>query len=269
MNDESSILSINETLAAPVITKYSFGTVAIYNACSPERTDNTNGDSVGVFDLLNNAGVLAIADGAGGTPGGDKASGELNATLRTELTKFGADSGPSTLREIILDVFDESNQLLLGLKTGAASTFSVVEVSSDAIRAYHVGDSPIWVIGKKGKVKFETITHSPAGYALESGLVKEGDISIDDKTIYVNNLVGTKEMRIDVGPSIQLESLDTVVICSDGISDNLSKEEIFDIIRLGGIEEAATNLIKNLTERLEKGKNTKPDDHSFILFRPL
>ncbi len=87
----------------------------------------------------------------------------------------------------------------------------------------------------------------------------------------LSNLVGSPEMRIEVGPRLALRPRDTALIASDGLFDNLHTEEIVGEIRKGPLSRAAGALAERAGARMvgsEAGAPRKPDDLTFILFRP-
>ena len=47
------------------------------------------------------------------------------------------------------------------------------------------------------------------------------------------NVIGSSDMRVEVGPALQLAARDTVLLASDGLFDNLYIDEIVDTIRRG------------------------------------
>ncbi len=49
----------------------------------------------------------------------------------------------------------------------------------------------------------------------------------------VSNVVGTDDMRIELGPPLKLARYDTVLLASDGLLDNLYTDEIVELIRKG------------------------------------
>ena len=78
-------------------------------------------------------------------------------------------------------------------------------------------------------------------------------------------------MRIEIGPQIKLAKRDTLLIGSDGLFDNLTVDEITSIIRCGPLLEAAQLLVNLCNERMQGIQNnylSKPDDMTFILYRP-
>jgi serine/threonine protein phosphatase PrpC len=83
-------------------------------------------------------------------------------------------------------------------------------------------------------------------------------------------MVGTNGMRIDIGSSLTLDPMDTVLIASDGVYDNLHLDEIIACIRRGTPAGAAARLVEGCLSRMTQppaGLPSKPDDLTFILFR--
>ena len=58
---------------------------------------------------------------------------------------------------------------------GAGTTLAVVQITGDVMRRYHAGDSMILMVGQRGRIKVESIAHSPVGYGIESGLLDAAD----------------------------------------------------------------------------------------------
>jgi serine/threonine protein phosphatase PrpC len=140
------------------------------------------------------------------------------------------------------------------------------------MRSYHAGDSIIMLVGQRGKLKFQSVSHSPVGYAVEAGLLDETEAVHHEQRNIVSNVLGTPEMRVEVGPAIQLSPRDTLLLASDGLSDNLYVDEIVERIRSGPIAPAADALVRKGRERMENphlDRPCHPDDLSVILYRPL
>lgn len=221
-----------------------------------------NEDGVGVLDL-GGRGVLAIvADGAGGHSLGDKAA-ELAVRAVVRSVQSSGD-----VRAGVLAGFDNANEEVLALGVGAATTLAVAHLSDQGLRTYHTGDSAILVVGQRGKVKSQTIAHSPVGYAIEAGVLDEAQAMTHDERHIVSNLIGTREMRIEVGPLLTLHAFDTVVVASDGLFDNLGVDEVGELVRKGPLLENAKELVLAAQRRMaaELGPS-KPDDLSFVILR--
>jgi serine/threonine protein phosphatase PrpC len=241
------------------------GHAVFFSRPSPSRTD-ANQDHGAVVLLPGGGFVLVVADGVGGLPAGAEAS----RRAVSEIVEAVSSALPEGLRSAILDGFENANRAVRAMGVGAGTTLAVVEVVQGLLRPYHVGDSMILLVGQRGRIKHQSIPHSPVGYALESGLLDEKDAMVHEDRHIVSNIVGMEEMRIDVGPPLRMGSLDTVVLASDGLSDNLHVEEIVATVRKGPLDRAADRLARQAAERMEhptEGAPSKPDDVTLILFR--
>jgi serine/threonine protein phosphatase PrpC len=261
-------LFTEEDMAAAACFEVAGGQAVVYSARCP-GAERANQDTAGVFSLDPGRAVLAVADGLGGHSGGASASRLALQALEGSLEGSNAEEAP--VRGGILDGIESANRAVLELGIGAGTTLAAVEILLGTLRPYHVGDSEIVVVGQRGKVKLQTIAHSPVGYAIEAGLLDPEEALHHDERHLVSNLVGSSEMRIEVGSPLSLASRDTVLLATDGLLDNLSLDEIVDAMRTGPIADAAEKLAALGTVRMQSpraGQPSKPDDTTFILFRP-
>lgn len=249
--------------------QYAFagGVAVAYTHRSPCK-DTANEDAVGLIPVDAQSAVLVIADGLGGLPAGELAS-RLTIECVTRSVSAAQREGVS-LRDAILNGIERANAAILATGTGAATTLAAVEIQGAQIRSYHVGDSLILVCGQRGKLKFQTVPHSPVGYAVEAGLLNEAEAAHHAERNIVSNVVGSPEMRIDIGPTLTLASLDTLVLASDGVPDNLYLGELVECVRAGGLRRVARRLIARCESRMQhpqSGTPSHPDDMSFIIYR--
>ena len=246
------------------------GEVCVRSLRSPEKKDALNEDSAAVIQLGDDSVVLAVADGVGGNPAGREASNAAVQTLSRVLGEL-RDETPQ-LRPAILDAVDKANKTVLGLARGAATTLVVAQLDATRLRSYHVGDSELLAVGQRGRIKQRVVPHSPTGFAVEAGLLDEDEAVQHDQRHVLFNVIGSSDMRVEVGPALQLAARDTVLLASDGLFDNLYTDEIVDAIRTGPLAAAADRLVERVQARMRsKGvadQPCKPDDLTVILFRP-
>lgn len=251
-----------------VIHDCAAGQVGIYCARAPYKTDAPNEDAAAAFCFPDGSGLLVVADGMGGMPQGQQASGLLIDTIRETLSRRHGAAGGTGLRERLIDALDNANARISEL--GAGTTVAAVEIGNGAIRCCHVGDSMILVTGNRGRIKLQTVSHSPVGYAVEAGILDENEAMHHDERNLVSNFVGLPTMRIELGHTLRLDPYDTVLLASDGLFDNLYIEEIIDHIRSGPLDRAVRELAQACRERMAHpavGAPSKPDDLTFILYR--
>ena len=78
-------------------------------------------------------------------------------------------------------------------------------------------------------------------------------------------------MWVDIGRPIQLADLDTVILASDGLWDNLYRDEVAGLVCNRSLMMAANGIFRMATDRMKRELHSdfgKPDDLSFILYRP-
>ncbi len=241
---------------------------AVFLSRGNEQSRGPNEDAFGAFGIDGDNAVLALADGAGGAPAGQDASRTAVRELLASVARAAAEG--TSIRDSILAGFENANRSLLDRSAGSITTMSVVLVESATVRFVHVGDSEILLTGQRGRLRWKTISHSPVAYAIEAGLLGEDEAMHHDERHVVSSFVGTNEMRIEVGPAIEMRPRDTLVLGSDGLFDNLRVEEIIECVRRGPLRAAAVQLLDECQSRMNEapdGAPSKPDDLTFILFR--
>ena len=256
---------MNEADVAP----FAGGAAAVFSARSPGKAA-PNEDSAALIPFNEQAGVLVVADGLGGGIAGEHAS-RLAVEAMQHAVLEAAHDGQS-LRTAILNGFEQANQRVLSHGGGAATTLAAVEIDGRTVRPYHAGDSTIVVVGQRGKIKLQTVSHSPVGYAVEAGVLDPVDAMQHADRHLVSNVVGAATMRIEVGPSLTLTPRDTVLLASDGLHDNLHDDEIIERLRKGPLSMVMQRLADDARSRMATPDGStpcKPDDLTFVVYRPV
>jgi serine/threonine protein phosphatase PrpC len=238
-----------------------------YTCRSPDK-ETENEDTVGIIPWGPAAAVLVVADGAGGLPAGKRASLTAVTALRDSLQV--ALEKTTLLRTAVLNGIEAANNAVRDIGNGSATTLTVVTIEGRLVRSYQIGDSEAMVVGQRGRIKLRTTAHSPTGFAVEAGFLDQRDALHHAERHLVSNFIGTVDMSIDVGAAVEMAARDTVVVASDGLTDNVHVEEIVELVRKGPLEQAADALLKKTIKRMSDeiaGQPSKPDDLSLIVFR--
>lgn len=252
--------------ACPVAVDLPAGRAVVLSAPCPGREGRSEDAAVVIPSPL--GAVIAVADGAGGSPAGDQA-----ATIAVNAVAAAVEQAIETnqpLREAIVDAFELANQRVLELGVGAATTLAVATLESASVRPFHAGDSCVFVTGQRGRTKLATLSHAPVAYGVEAGLIEQDEALHHDDLNLISNFVGTTDMRVEIGPETSLAAFDTVIVGSDGLFDNMQLDEIVSRVRKGDLMAAAKDLADTCLRRMtepQDGAPCKPDDVTFVLYR--
>jgi serine/threonine protein phosphatase PrpC len=258
-------LYLEMDMQAPEILPLAGGEACVFTQRRPGR-ESANEDAAAIIPCNMDSGVIAVADGLGGLPAGNLAAGLALQHLSEHVDGQHGDAQ----REAVLDGLELANEAILASGQGSATTIAVVGIDGTTVRAYHAGDAMILITGQRGRIKYQSMAHSPTGYAEASGMLDEESAMFHNERHLVSNMVGMAGMRIEMSPPVELAPRDTVVVASDGLFDNLYIGEIVDLVRIGPLEVAAGRLLDRCRERMagsDSNHPRKPDDVAFILYR--
>ena len=267
LSEETGSMVVAEgEMDRPNVVKLSKGTVVVFSNPKP-KGGRANQDVAGIIPARADEVLLVVADGMGGMRHGGAAAARLVKHL---AGKFPLVNTEVPMRAAVLDGIEEANKLIQRDLPGSGTTLAAVEICGRTIRPYHVGDSSILVIGQRGKLKLQTIAHSPVGFAVEAGLLDEREALQHDELHIVSNAIGSPEMRIELGSPLTLARRDTLLVASDGLTDNVHVEEIIGIVRKGPLVEGMTKLVNLARARMATTVSnlpSKPDDLTVVAYR--
>ncbi len=272
MDDKNKIITRFEaTDDAPQSISTQHGEIACYSNRSPHKTDIThnknavNEDALGIIPIAADTTVLVIADGLGGMPAGEQASQIMIECLMSALNNTGI-----VVREAILNSIDKAHKTILDLKINAGTTVSIVELTGHKLRTYHAGDSSILLITNHGNIKYQTLFHSPVGYALACGVLNQEQAMRHPERNFISNYVGCAGLYVTMSGIIELDPNDTIMLASDGLTDNLYDKEICTFMRHGSLLEGTKELISQCNKNMHESRPDRlchPDDLTLIAFR--
>ena len=174
--------------------------------------------------------LLAVADGLGGHAAGEIASRmaviELEETMKSHKLK-------GSEKEALAQGFSKANREIYLLSNehreyrGMGTTLVAALVSSGKVFIANVGDSRAYLIGDG--IKQITRDHS-----LIQEMVDENIVTKEESRVHPQKNILTKSLGIDskISPDFYMEQLtgNTLLLCSDGLTDALTDDEIREII---------------------------------------
>ncbi len=192
--------------------------------------------------------VFAVADGMGGHRAGEVASRLAIESLARVFSRL--ENGDSRVVEHIREVYLAANKAIEAEAAqneqceGMGTTLTMAYVEPDVIYVGHIGDSRAYVI-YSDHIKQITKDHT-----LVAELVRTGTITASESKNHPQRNVIMKALGSGNEPAIDLHEVEveeslTLLICSDGLTNMVEDEEIFNRINQN---EKLVDAIKALNE---------------------
>lgn len=213
-----------------------------------------NQDSYYVSQPSEHVGLYIVADGMGGYNGGEIAS-RLAITsaknyIETNFSKI--EHNKEEIKNLIKSAIEYANMVVYEKSKeteeleGMGTTIEVVLAYNDRVYIGHIGDSRIYRI-RKNFIRKLTVDDS---YVQK--LVKDGTITKEEAIHHPKKNMLTKALGCTsfVEPEVTVKGFlkdDIIVITSDGLTNMVSDEEIFNIVTTD-ITKASEELIKRAND---------------------
>jgi serine/threonine protein phosphatase PrpC len=170
--------------------------------------------------------LFAIADGMGGARAGEIAAGLAAAALRDErLGVVDEASLEAAIFEANRRIWERSVADPGTAGMGTTVTVAFVDAPASQIVFGHVGDSRAYRL-RAGELEQVTTDHSLVAELVESGVLTPEEAERHPQRSAITRAVGT-ERTIDVDVfTVPAELGDLLLLCSDGLTDMLSEDEI-------------------------------------------
>ncbi len=180
-------------------------------------------------------GIFIVADGMGGEAAGETAA-ELAVNVMRARLERDAGTPAERMREAIALANNEIFQAAQKNPAwrGMACVLTAALVAEDRVTIGHVGDSRLYLLGQ-GSIRKITPDHSPVGEREDSGDITESEAMQHPRRNEVFRDVGSAEHRPDDANFIEILTIpfqpdQAILICSDGLSDLITAEEIRRIV---------------------------------------
>lgn len=218
------------------------------------RIRQHNEDSGGIFINRDGQHLCVVADGMGGHRAGDVASsmaikhleGMWKDSSGIETASHAEDWLRNSIPHINQVVFQHSQQHAECEGMGTTVVAAIVTPLFSTV--LNIGDSRCYILNDTG---FQQLTED---HTLVNELVRTGQISREDaehhprKNVILRALGTEQEIKMDIR-TIMFEEGDVLLLCSDGLSNKVSTDEMVSILKNAeNLEEKATTLINLANE---------------------
>ena len=210
------------------------------------RVRKENEDHIG-YAQTRNGHVFVVCDGMGGHVGGKEASSTAVQAVIEFFSNHIITNIPDGIRKAILyankKVYEKA-QKTPGLR-GMGTTITIVVIKEDKVYIGHVGDSRIYLFSDN-KLYHLTKDHSYVQELFNRGIITNEEMQHHARKNEITRALGLKS---DVEPDVPdapllLKNGDTILMCSDGLSDMVNDKQIQEILAtIPNVKEAGKILL--------------------------
>ncbi|MEN1966925.1 Stp1/IreP family PP2C-type Ser/Thr phosphatase [Lentibacillus sp. N15] len=194
-----------------------------------------NEDSGGIFFNADQQFLAVIADGMGGHKAGDVASQMTINNIQTNWEEVSGLTTPEEMENWLFETIRSVNKSLFDHAQshvecqGMGTTIVITICTPDFFTVGHVGDSRCYIANEHG---FSQVTED---HSLVNALVKAGQVSKEDAQNHprknvVLKAVGTEQQVEPDVQSLEWEHGDRLLLCSDGLTDKLTDEQLSSFV---------------------------------------
>jgi len=205
--------------------------------------------------------VLVVADGMGGYLGGQMASGIVVQTVKKLFDLNRSRLSPPELIEDSLVLANKkirelSHSHFEGLTVGSTCVLAVVTPPDGAskrklrgllrVQYAHLGDSRLYLI-RGSAIRQISIDHTMLQKLLESGILSGAEAdNYAHKNVIYKSLNGDEKLALDPIQSFDLERGGVLLLCSDGLSNFVSPEDMIRVLQGTPTLDQAVNYMVHL-----------------------
>ena len=217
------------------------------------RKRTNNEDFAGALEpsdaqqLIHSGRLYVVADGLGGHQQGEKASAHAVNTLLQLYYQNPKLAPEQRLRDIIAkinrDLIAYAQKNLPGEKV--ATTIVAAVVREDSLLVANVGDSRAYLL-RNGEIAQITRDHSYVGEMLRTGAITEAEAQQSKFRNRLTRSVGGSDanLEVDVYPPIPLRPGDIILLCTDGLTQYATPQDLAIAVQAGSAREIGERLIQ-------------------------
>lgn len=208
--------------------------------------------------------LYIVADGMGGHKAGDYAS---RYTIERVVASVSRNTGEEPVA-IMKEAINKANELLVAesredeSKSGMGTTLVIGTIIGNKLFVANIGDSRLYVVGQN----MRQITRD---HSLVDEMVRLGEINADEARVHpdkniITRAVGTSDHVEADFFEVEITADDTILLCTDGLTNMVRDDEILDIIKKYDNAQAATmQLVK------EANANGGRDNITVMIIKPF
>jgi PPM family protein phosphatase len=195
--------------------------------------------------------LMVVSDGMGGAAAGEIASAMAVKTIREALMEEPPEGGVCAQLKIATEranqriwQYAEANRKL----TGMGATLTAVLIHNTSAYVAQVGDSRAYLI-RGDQVKQLTKDQSLVQLLLDAGAIKEDQINSVPQNVIMQALGTSPTIEVAMA-SVELCKDDLLLVCTDGLSNKVTADEMRDTVHKSeSLNAACRRLVEMANER--------------------
>jgi len=198
------------------------------------------------FSISPEKDVLIAADGMGGHKAGDVASRMavefLNNSLSLPMVKK-IRNNPELIKDTLLELLRQANRKIIQAARekpeyqGMGCTIVVGLIVDDILHVCNVGDARAYVSDER-QMHLLTTDHSTVMQLVRAGKMTLEEAKNSGKRSELYQAIGAPSTISPDYNKYPLQDKDKILLCSDGLWDMLSDEEIFHVLKQDNLPQA-------------------------------
>ena len=207
-----------------------------------------NQDWAEIRNFQDNSCLVVVCDGIGGTSGGEVAS----KAAALEVCDYFEKNQKLEIKSRILESIKSANDKILQIAksdnkiSDLGTTCVVAFLKNNDLYVANVGDSRAYLISEN-KIKQITNDHSVVNELLMQGKITSDEAKIANNKNIITRALGSLNSIPDFY-EMNIKNDDKILICTDGLTNCLSNEEIYNILTKNSPEKAVDVLINNANQ---------------------
>ncbi len=197
--------------------------------------------------------LLAVADGMGGHSAGEVASEMAISGLRDRLYRYGAGANdPEGVAAVMRRSFEEVNRDVFGdprpETRGMGTTLTAAAIIGNRVVIAHIGDSRAYIV-RESRIQQITRDHSLVAELVERGIITEEEARSHPLRNRITRAIGTNPETLVDTSVCEIGEGDALMLCSDGLTNKMSDDEIASLLHEFDPETASQRAIETANER--------------------
>ena len=224
----------------------------VYSYNSNKGRKEKNDDAVSVSKNKQGAVIGIVCDGVGSHSNASYSSNYIVSTLEKEwqdLTFANFNNMKNWLYDRIENLNTELYTKSKDNQKKMGTTIVTVAIFDNQVVVYNIGDSSAYGLTKDNVMNVVTVEDSFVGALISAGAITEEEAKSHPEKHVLTQALATRE-NIDLHTFIDdVDNYDYFLLCSDGLTNMIEKEEIQNIVRNDELSIAVNKLIDKCVER--------------------